>query len=95
MTLQINDVHTDAHVMLSHSNISKISEDDLLLPGLHDDDQSEASDSSDGVIGYVVSNRSLVSTLLENLASYDNVQLETKAKAKVIRKVVSLSFCCE
>lgn len=65
-----------------------------MVPGLHGDEQTEAP-SSDDTIGYIVSNQSLTSSLLENLASYDNVQLETDIKAKVIRKVVSLPSTSE
>lgn len=80
-------------------NCSSLSQDeppdesDLVVAGLHgDEEQTEASTpSSDDSIGYIVCNQSLMSSLLENLASYDNIQLETEVKAKVIRKVVSLS----
>ena len=75
---------------------------DFMVPGLHgddeqtetlglhgDDEQIETSNaSSDDSIGYIISNQSLLSSLLENLASYDNVQLEAEIKAKVIKKVV-------
>ena len=65
-------------------------DDDLTFPSLHDDQQSDTpSDSMDDTIGYVVSNQTLTSCLLEHLSTYDNVQLETDVKAKVIRKVVS------
>ena len=80
-------------MVFNRSDLSQEKQDDndLVVPGLHGDDQSEAPESpSDDSIGYIVSNQSLMSSLLENLASYDNVQLETETKAKVIRKVVSL-----
>ena len=66
-------------------------ESDLVVPGLHgDEEQTEASSpSGDDSIGYIICNQSLMSSLMENLASYDNVQLETETKAKVIKKVVS------
>ena len=65
-------------------------ESDFMVPGLHgDDEQTETSNaSSDDSIGYIISNQSLLSSLLENLASYDNIQLEAEIKAKVIKKVV-------
>ena len=75
--------------MVFNRSQDKQGESDFTVPGLHDDEQTEAP-SSDDTIGYIVSNQSLMSSLLENLASYDNVQLETEIKAKVIRKVVSL-----
>jgi hypothetical protein len=67
-------------------------ESDLVVPGLHGDEQTDTStSSSDDSIGYIICNQSLMSSLLENLALYDNVQLETEIKAKVVRKVVGPS----
>ena len=66
---------------------------DLVVHGLHSDEQAEAPASpTDDAVGYIVSNQTLLSYLLENLSLYDNVQLETETKAKVIRKVVSMWF---
>ena len=82
--------------MFNHSDLScdrQDGDDELTVSSLHDDQESDApSDSMDDTIGYVVSNQTLTSCLLEHLSTYDNVQLETDVKAKVIRKVVSLIF---
>ena len=84
--------------MFNRSNPSQGEQDesDLVVPGLHGDEHTETSTAgSDDSIGYIVGNQLLMSSLLENLASYESVQLETEIKAKVIRKVVSQSTYCE
>ena len=79
-------------MVFNHSDLSqdKQDENDLEVPGLHGDEQSAATPESpnNDAIGYIVSNQLLMNSLLENLASYDNVQLETETKAKAIKKVV-------
>lgn len=82
-------------MVFNRSDLSQERQDesDLVVPALHGDEHEQTetlTPSSDDSIGYIVGNHSLMSSLLENLASYDNVQLETEIKAKVIRKVVSL-----